>query len=329
MKIAIIKLSALGDIVHTMFVLQFIKKHYPMLEVDWVVEKRYKGILEYNPHISNIKTIDLHKAKREKSLFLLFSELYKVKSFGSYDLVIDFQGLIKTAIISKLLKSKKIIGFDWSSIREGLASFVYNQKVNIGYDQNTILRYKKLIAEALNIEITEEEIFRKKSYLFTNSLLSIPKQPYIVFVIGSTWESRNYPKEKFVQVANLLKKDCLVVWGNEQEKQKAEWMSKKSIYLTRMQKLSLDDLKFVIGNASLLIGNDTGPSHMSWALNIPSIILFGPTPVERLFQTNLNKALKSSSKINHMKLNKKDFSIKEIKVNDIVKMSKILLNQRS
>jgi heptosyltransferase-1 len=68
---------------------------------------------------------------------------------------------------------------------------------------------------------------------------------------------------------------------------------------------------------------------MSWALNIPSILLFGPTPIERMFQTNSNKALKSSSKINHMKLNKKDFSIKEIKVNDIVKMSRILLNKSS
>ena len=72
----------------------------------------------------------------------------------------------------------------------------------------------------------------------------------------------------------------------------------------------IDDLKYVVSKATLLIGNDTGPSHMSWALNIPSILLFGPTPIERMFQTVSNKALKSNSKINHMKLDKKDFSIK-------------------
>ena len=327
MRIAIVKLSALGDIVHTMFVLQFIKKHYPLSEVDWIVEKRFIGALEYNPHIHEIKSINLHKAKREKSLLVFFSELSKLKSFGNYDVVIDFQGLIKTAIVSKLLKSKKIVGYDWSSIREGLASLVYNQKVNIGYDQNTILRYRKLVSQALDIEITEKDILKKNLYLFSKSTLLLPKKPYIVLVIGSTWESRNYPKEKFVQIANQLKRVCLVVWGNEKERQNAEWMQSESKYVKVMPKLSLDDLKYFIGNASLLIGNDTGPSHMSWALNVPSVLLFGPTPVERLFQTNLNKALKSSSNINHMKLNKKDFSIKEIKVSEIVKISEILLNQ--
>ena len=102
-------------------------------------------------------------------------------------------------------------------------------------------------------------------------------------------------------------------------------MSSESNYIQVMPKLSLDDLKHVIDHASLLIGNDTGPSHMSWALNIPSIILFGPTPIERSFQTPINTALFSNSKINHMKLNKKDFSIKEISVNDVVKMAKHLL----
>jgi heptosyltransferase-1 len=66
---------------------------------------------------------------------------------------------------------------------------------------------------------------------------------------------------------------------------------------------------------------------MSWALNIPSIILFGPTPVERMFQTLSNKALKSNSKINHMRLDKKDFSIKEISADEIVKIATDLLKE--
>jgi heptosyltransferase-1 len=325
MKIAIIKLSSLGDIIHTMFVLQFIKKNFPSSKIDWIIEKRFKGVLESNPHLSNIKYINLHKAKKQKSVVVLFKELSKVRSFGNYDLVIDFQGLIKTAIISKLLKSKKIIGFDWNSVREKFASFAYNQKVNIGYDQNTTLRYSKLASEALNINITEDDILNKESYLFSNSKHAIPKSIYIVFVVGSTWKSRNYPKEKFVQIANTLKKKCIVIWGNEEEKEKAEWMSNESSYIQVAPKLELDDLKFLVGKSSLLIGNDTGPSYMSWALNTPSIILFGPTPVERLFQTDINKALKSSSIVNHFKLNKNDFSIHEISVNEIVNAANKLL----
>ena len=325
MKIAIVKLSSLGDIVHSMVVLQFIKKHYPESVIDWVVDKRFKGILKNNPHINQIHTVNLKKIKRDKSLKLLFTEVSKVRKFGKYDVVIDLQGLIKSAIIAKLIDSRKIVGFDKSSIRERLAPYFYNRKVAIGYDENTIERCVKLISEAIRIKITKDDVINKELYLFSKSKLLIPQTPYIVFVVGSTWRSKNYPEEKYVQVANAIKKDCLVVWGNEQEKEKAEWMGSESNYIQVMPKLSLDDLKHVIGNASLLIGNDTGPSHMSWALNIPSIVIFGPTPVERSFQTPVNQVLKSSSKINHMKLNKKDFSIKEISVNDIVKMAKHLL----
>jgi len=325
MKIAIVKLSSLGDIVHAMVVLQFIKKHYPALEIDWVVEKRFKGILENNPHINQIHTVNLNKAKKQKSLILLFKEIMQVKKYGKYDVVIDMQGLIKSAIITKFISSRRKVGFDKNSIREVLASFFYHQKVAIGYDQNTIERYVKLTSEALRIKITKDDIINKELYLFSKSKFLIPQTPYIVLVIGSTWQSRNYPKEKFLQVVQDIKKSFIVVWGSEQEKEKAEWMSSESDYIQLMPKLSIDDLKCVISHASLLIGNDTGPSHMSWALNIPSIILFGPTPIERAFQTPINTVLSSSSKIDYHKLDKNDFSIKEIKVSDVVKIAKELL----
>ena len=325
MKIAIVKLSSLGDIVHSMVVLQFIKKHYPESVIDWVVEKRFKGILENNPHINQIHTVNLNKVKRDKYLKLLFTEVSKLRKFGQYDVVIDLQGLIKSAIITKFISSRKIVGFDKNSIRERVSSYFYDQKVAIGYDQNTVVRYVKLISEALSIKITNDDIINKEFYLFSKSKFLIPQTPYIVFIVGSTWQSRDYPKEKFTQVAQAIKKSCIVIWGNEVEKEKAEWMISESNYIQVMPKLSLDDLKHVIDHASLLIGNDTGPSHISWALNIPSIILFGPTPIERAFQTPINTVLASNSKIDHYNLDKNDFSIKEIKVSDIVKIAKELL----
>jgi len=325
MKIAIVKLSSLGDIVHSMIILQFIKKYYPDSVIDWIVEKKFKGILENNPHINQIHIVNLEMIKRNRSLKLLFTEISKVCKFGNYDVVVDLQGLIKSAIITMFINSRNKVGFDKNSIRERLASFIYHQKVAIGYDQNTIERYVKLISKALKINITKDDITNKQLCLFSKSKFLIPQTPYIVLVIGSTWPSRNYPKEKFTQVAQAIKKSCIVIWGNEKEKENAEWMSSESNYIQVMPKLSLDDLKRVIGHASLLIGNDTGPSHMAWALNIPSIVLFGPTPIERSFQTPINTVLSSNSKINHYKLDKNDFSIKEIKVSDIVKIAKELL----
>jgi len=325
MKIAIVKLSSLGDIVHSMLILQFIKKYYPDSVIDWIVEKRFKGILENNPHINQIHTVNLEMIKRNRSLKLFFTEISKVGKFGNYDVVVDLQGLVKSAIITMFINSRKKVGFDKNSIRERSASYIYNQKVAIGYDKNTIERYVKLISEALKIQITKDDITNKQLCLFSKSKLLIPQTPYIVLVIGSTWPSRNYPKEKFLQVAKALSISSIVVCGSEQEKEKAEWMSGESNYIQVMPKLSLEDLKRVIGHASLLIGNDTGPSHMAWASNTPSVILFGPTPIERSFQTPINKVLASNSEINHYKLNKNDFSIKEIKVNDVVKIAKELL----
>ena len=329
MKIAIVRLSALGDIVQSMIMLQFIKKSYPSSKVDWIVEERFKGILEDNPHISKIHTINLNKAKKQKSVNILFSELNKVRGFGVYDLVIDAQGLLKSAIVAKLLRSRKIVGFDKDSIRERLASYLYNQKTSIEYAENTILRSIALISESLNINVTNNDIINKKSFLLSKSQFITPMEPFIIFIIGSTWESRNYPKEKFVEVAKALKINCLVLWGNEQEKEKAEWMTGESENIQVLPRLSLDDLKLVISKASLLIGNDTGPTHMAWGLNTPSITLFGPTPISRLYITPNHRALKSSSKVNHSNLNKGDFSISEITIKDIIKISEELLKTSS
>ena len=94
-----------------------------------------------------------------------------------------------------------------------------------------------------------------------------------------------------------------------------------------LPRLSLEDLKKIIQHAKLLIGNDTGPTHMAWGLNTPSITLFGPTPTSLVYQTQINKVLKSSSEVDQFNLDKNDFSISEIAVKDILVMSKKLLGE--
>ena len=100
MRIAIVKLSALGDIVHAMFVLQLIKKFNNEISIDWVVEERFKGLLDSNPQINQVHSVNLRNAKKKKSIYLLYQELKKFKQLESFDLVIDMQGLIKSALIS-------------------------------------------------------------------------------------------------------------------------------------------------------------------------------------------------------------------------------------
>ncbi|MDQ7091086.1 MAG: lipopolysaccharide heptosyltransferase I [Methylococcales bacterium] len=323
MKIAIVKLSALGDIVHAMVALQFIKHHDPTIKIDWIVEERFAPILQDNPDINQILTVNLKALKHHKGA--IWQEIKKVKRYARhhYDLVIDAQGLLKSAITAMFL-GKKLAGFDQNSIRETLASYCYHIKVHSPYETNTIDRNAHILSEPLGFSITSQQIHQKKAFLYFKEPKDIfahylKKQgKNILFVIGSTWESRNYPKEKFLQVANQLQHNVLITWGNELEKEKAEWIAARSDYAQVLPRLNLNDLKALIAQMDLTLGNDTGPAHLAWALNKPSIILFGCTPVSRVYQTEINKVIKSDSIVNPYKLNKHDYSIQTINVNDIV-----------
>ncbi|MFZ2313464.1 MAG: lipopolysaccharide heptosyltransferase I [Methylobacter sp.] len=334
MKIAIVKLSALGDIVHAMVALQFIKAYSADIQIDWIVEERFAEALKNNPDIDNILTVNLNSLKTNKTGF--FQQLKTICSYAhnNYDLVIDAQGLIKSAVTAKLL-GKRIAGFDAKSIREKAASWLYDVKIACAYDANTIDRNALILSRPLGIGITPEEILNKKPFLFFKNedpqiydYLRKNRQN-IVLVIGSTWDSRNYPAAKFVKIAEALQQNCLVVWGSEKEKADAEWMAAQSEFIKVMPKLNLNSLKALIANAELLIGNDTGPTHMAWALNRPSITIFGPTPVSRVYQTDINKVVKSASIVNSYKLNKQDYSIKDIDEQEIIELAKYLLPARS
>jgi heptosyltransferase-1 len=331
MKIAIVKLSALGDIVHAMVALQFIKAHSPALQIDWIVEERFAEVLKYNPDIDNVLTVNLKALKTRKTD--IFAQLKKIRSFAGnhYDLVIDAQGLIKSAVTARLI-GNRLAGFDADSIREKAASWFYDIKVACAYDANTIDRNALILSSPLGITITSEQILNKKPFLFFNNedpciydYLSNNRNN-IIMVIGSTWDSRNYPAEKFVKIAEALQQNCLVVWGSKQEKAAAEWMATQSELIIVMPKLDLNSLKALIAKADLLIGNDTGPTHMAWGLNRPSITIFGPTPVSRVYQTDINKVVKSASIVNPYKLNKQDYSIKDINEQTIIEQAKFLLS---
>ncbi len=348
MKIAIVKLSALGDIVHAMVALQFLKAHATEIQIDWIVEQRFAEVLQNNPDIANILTVNLKALKTNKAD--IFGELKKILKFAdnNYDLVIDAQGLIKSALVAKLVspgrmcmpqaskelarRGKRIAGFDAASVREKAASWFYDVKVSCPYDANTIDRNALILSRPLGINISTEQILSKKPFLFFNQEdpqiydFLLKDRLNIVLVIGSTWDSRNYPAERFVKIAEALQQNCLVVWGTEQEKITAEWMAAQSGLIKVMPRLDLNSLKALIAKADLLIGNDTGPTHMAWGLNRPSITIFGPTPVSRVYQTDINKVVKSASLVNPYKLNKQDYSIKDIDEQVIIEQAKLLLS---
>lgn len=332
-KIAIVKLTAMGDIIHTMIVLQFIKKYYPHLQIDWFVEGAFAPLLEDNQCIDTIYPLHLKEIKKDFSLIMQQYSLLKKLSKNNYDLVIDAQGLLKSALVSKIL-GKNVVGFDKNSIREKIASNFYTQKIAIEYSQNVIKRNIKLFGEALGFGVSDEEILSKESCLSyrddenIGNFLSKEKEN-IVLIVGASWQSKKYSKEKFAQIATAIDANILIVWGNEQEKESAQYIATKS-KATVMPKLDLNGLKALIAQADLVIGNDTGPTHMAWAMNRASITLFGNTPGHRnSYETAVNKILQSDSKVDPQNLDKNDFSISQIHTQEVIDLAQKLLNIKS
>ena len=183
---------------------------------------------------------------------------------------------------------------------------------------------------ALKINITHADIDNKKSFLFFNNLFSdeyVSNQlKNILLVPCASFEAKIYPPEKFAQIANKINANFIIIWGSPSEKLIAEKIKELSPNVQITRKLSFNKLKALISKVDLVIGADTGPTHMAWALNKASITLFGPTPGYRnTYVTKINKFIESKSHVNPHKINKDDLSIKDIDIQQVYEMAKNLL----
>ena len=325
MKIAIVRLSALGDIFQSMIVLQFIKSRYPAAQIDWFVDSFYEDALKDNEDIDKIIPINLKKLKNDFSIKELFNIVKELKSCPVYDYIFDLQGLLKSALVSRLIPGKNRVGFDKKSIRERFAVYFYSRTFFVPYNENVIKRYIGIFNKSLNLNVTSKEILNKKSiFRYPKNLNSANKKGLII--IGASFESKIYPVENFAKVINSLGLDFIVLWKTTLEKK----MATQLVSLTNRAKLSesldISELKSLVTNSSIVIGGDTGPTHLAWAMNVPSITIFGSTPIERnFFQTKINYGIKSNSQVNAYKINKNDFSIRDINSDEICLLAKRIL----
>jgi len=331
MRIAIVRLSALGDIINSALILQFIKQKYPNAQIEWVCEEGFAPIITEHPLLHAVHTVAIKRAKKTKSLSLLLQTISKLRSLGKFDKIIDLQGLLKSALVARFI-GKNIYGFDTESIREGIACKFYKYYAHIPYEENSIWRTIVLTSTALEMEITKEMIEAKQPSLsykeednITQDLLS-STQKNVAFVIGASWISKTYPKEHFVELASKLDANIILIWGSENEKEDALYIKSNTNNTQISPKLNLVQLTALIDSVDLIIGNDTGPTHIAWAMNKPSITLFGPTPASKMmWESKINLAIESNSKVDPLKLNRSDMSIKEIPVVTIYEKAKGLL----
>ncbi len=326
-RIAIVRLTALGDIINGTIVLQLIKKHYPDADIEWFCEEAFASILQEHPDLKKVHSVPIKRIKKTKDLTLLRSTLSHLKETKPFDIIIDMQGLIKSAVISRLI-GKNIHGFDKDSARESLSSWFYKSTSNIPYTNNVITRNIDVVADALDFKVTPEEILEKKPCFASQKKPTFlaEEKPNIAMVIGASWPSKEYPKEKFVELCFALENaQCILIWGSEREREYATFIAERASNVTITPKLSLQELTATIEHCDLTIGNDTGPTHLAWAMNRPSIALFGPTNTRMIYATPINLAIESPSHVDITKINKQDFSIKEIDVNTIKTYAEKLL----
>lgn len=342
-KIAIVRLSALGDIIQSAIVLQFIKNIKKNIEIHWFVDRRFAGLLQDHPLIDELYVLPL-KEKKIKECFSILLEARQNK----YDAVIDLQGLIKSALVSRILSSNAF-GFDKNGLRETFASNFYNQKLDISYNENVYIRYLSLIYFAFNEEFDYKEIYHKqpifiadeeiKEELIERIDIDSTKKNILIHV-GSAENNKIYSITKMALLCKMLINSfedvrIYLCWGNYKEYHLCEELIQlgnlnKQIF--KLPKLSLKELICMTKIANLVIGNDSGPTHLAFALNKPSITIFGATwDVRVCIETLINKTISAGKKFDtkiKFKFDRSDFCIQNIDENDIFALACELLEKK-
>ncbi|WQZ70648.1 lipopolysaccharide heptosyltransferase I [Helicobacter pylori] len=319
MKIAIVRLSALGDIIVSAVFLAAIKECLPNAQIEWFVDERFGAILEHSPYIDKLHPIALKSALTTFNPLKIF-KLFKSLRAYEYDIIIDMQGLVKSALITQMLKAPKKVGFDYASAREGLSAFFYSQKVSIAYDEPILKRNFTLLFHALNLpknEISESLSFRAKAFSYQdspkiNALNLNENKPKILFVLETSKINKTYPTERFKELALMLEnfQICLLWHANEDKANALYGALKNQRDVLLLPKLTLNEVKALLFKMDLIIGGDTGITHLAWALQKASITLYGNTPMERFkLESPINVSLTGNSNANY---HKKDFSIQNI-----------------
>ncbi|GAA6924055.1 lipopolysaccharide heptosyltransferase I [Helicobacter pylori] len=319
MKIAIVRLSALGDIIVSAVFLAAIKERFTDAQIEWFVDERFSAILEHSPYIDKLHPIALKSALTTFNPLKIF-KLFKSLRAYEYDIVIDMQGLIKSALITQMLKAPKKVGFDCTSAREGLSAFFYSQKVSIAYNEPILKRNFTLLFHALNLpkkEISESLSSRSKVFSYQDSpkidaLNLNENKPKILFVLETSKINKTYPIERFKELALALENfQICLLWHASEDKATALYGALKNQRdVLLLPKLTLNEVKALLFKMDLIIGGDTGITHLAWALQKPSITLYGNTPMERFkLESPINVSLTGNSNANY---HKKDFSIQNI-----------------
>lgn len=278
MKILIVKMSSMGDVVHTLPALTDALKARPDLVVDWCVEAGFAPIVRLHPGVRHVHEIRLRawrKTPFKSATWGAARALIRALRAERYDLVIDAQGLIKSALVARITGAP-IAGLDKTSAREPLAARFYGERHAIPRDRHAIDRLRLLFGAVLGYtpDLSNLDYGLATGDSESNS---------VVLLHGTTWASKRWSTDSWIALARALIAEGLtpkVPHADAAEEAVAHAIVAGAPGAELLPRAPLDRLAEVIGSAKAVIGCDTGLTHLAAALDRPTIALFLSTRPE-------------------------------------------------
>ncbi len=274
MRILIVKLSSLGDLIHTFPALTDAATALPQARFDWVVDRSFAVVPTWHPAVTQTWSVPLRQWRQHRQLGNIFRSVRALRGPG-YDLIIDAQGLIKSAWIARLAHGP-VAGYDRHSIRESVASRHYQRQYPVPRDWHAIRRIRHLFAQALGYSTPDTPPDYGLSTRHTTATSN-----HILLLHGASWPNKVWPTPYWVELIRLIGSDAQVLLPSytPQEQQRAHQIVRQAGHGQVLPPLELDALYPQIAACRGIVGLDSGLAHLAAALNIPAVTLYGPTQV--------------------------------------------------
>ena len=299
-RIALVKPSALGDVVHALPVLTALRRRYPQAYICWVINRGYADLVRGHPDLDDVLPFDRGLIKNELLQAALgYGEFFRKLRSLKFDLVVDLQGLFRSGLMSLATGAPRRVGLQ--TAREGAAWF-YTDILTVGDAANThaVDRYW-LAAEALGVgglAKTFHVPVPDEARSWASEALRAHSRPWLMTAVGSRWQTKRWPTEHF---ATLLRKaqerfgGTAVFVGGPEESDAARLTARRlhGTYLDLTGQTTLPKLAAVLARADAMVANDTGPLHLAAALGRPTIAPYTCTRVRRTGPYNQSGAVES------------------------------------
>lgn len=280
MKVLLVKTSSLGDVVHTLPAITDAARAIPDLQLDWVVEQDFAEVAAAHPAVQQVLPCALRRWRKSPLATWRSGEWRQFRDAlqaTDYDCVIDAQGLIKSAFVTRLARGPKA-GLDRESAREPLSARVLDRRLAIARNQHAIDRLRQLFAAALGYALPDSA----PDFGFAPAVGSARLGPgaRLVFFHGTTWDTKHWPERYWQELARLAAQaGCQVhlPWGNEADRQRAERIRAAAPAAQIMPRQSLGELLASLAAMDGFVAVDTGLAHLAAALGLPGVALYGPT----------------------------------------------------